>query len=71
MNITLTNLSSKENLGIIPKRIIGKIIVAHLNIISLRNKLNSLISQITGSIGILMISEKKTRGELSDRSVYC
>ena len=59
MNITLSNLSSKEKLGIIPKRIIGKTIVAHLNIISLRNKLDSLIGRITGSIDILMISETK------------
>ena len=34
-----------------------KIIVAHLNIKSLRNKFDSLIGQITGNIDILMVSE--------------
>ena len=53
------NLSFKEKFSIIRRRNIGKIIVAHLNIISLRNKFYSLITQITGSINILMISETK------------
>ena len=43
----------------IRRRNIGKIIVAHLHINSLRNKFYSLKSQITGSINILMISETK------------
>ena len=53
------NLNFKEKLRTIRKRNIDKIIVAHLNINSFRNKFNSLISQITGSIDILMISETK------------
>ena len=53
------NLTFKEKLSIICKSTIGNIIVAHLNINSLRNKFDSLISQITSSIDILMISETK------------
>ena len=53
------NLTFKEKLSIIFKSNIGNIIDAHLNINSLRNKFDSLISQITGSIDILMISETK------------
>ena len=53
------NLNFKEKLRIIRKLNIGKTIVAHLNINSFRNKFNNLISQITGSIDILMISETR------------
>ena len=53
------NLSSKEKLSILRKRNIDKIIVAHLNINSLRNKFDSLIGQRTGNIDILMVSETK------------
>ena len=53
------NLSSKEKLGILRKRNIDKIIVAHLNINSLRNKFDSLIGQLTGNIDILMVSKIK------------
>ena len=53
------NLTFKEKLSIICKSKIGNKIVAHLNINSLKNKFDSLISQITGSIDILMISETK------------
>ena len=52
------NLSSKEKFWIIIRmRNTDKIIVAHLNIKSLRNKFDSLIGQITGNIDILMVSE--------------
>ena len=52
------NLSSTEEFWIIIRmRNIDKIIVAHLNIKSLRNKVDSLIGQITGNIDILMVSE--------------
>ena len=53
------NLTFKEKLSITCKSNIGNIIVAHLNINSLRNKFDSLISQITRSIDILIISETK------------
>ena len=52
------NLSSTEKFWIIIRmRNTDKIIVAHLNIKSLRNKFDSLIGQITGNIDILMVSE--------------
>ena len=54
-----TNLSSKEKLSILHKRNIDQIIVTHLNIISLRNKSDSLLGQITGNTDILMVSESK------------
>ena len=38
---------------------VDKVILADLNINSLRNKFDSLIGQITGSIDILMVSETK------------
>ena len=49
-------------MSLLRKRNIDKIIVAHLNINSLRNKFDSLIGQITGNIDILMVSEKKPSG---------
>ena len=54
-----TNLSSKENLSILPKRNIDKIVVVHVNINSLRNKFDSLIGQIKVNIDILMVSLTK------------
>ena len=53
------NLSSKEKLSILRKRNIDQIIVTHLNIISLRNKFDSLLGQITGNTDILTVSESK------------
>ena len=49
-------ISSNEKSRILRKRNIAKIIVAHLNINSLRNKFDSLI---TGNIDILTVSETK------------
>ena len=48
-----------ESLKAIRKRNLNRIVVAHLNINSLRNKFDYLIEQITGNIDILMISETK------------
>ena len=53
------NLSSKKKLSIIRKRKNDKIIVAHLNINSLRNNFDNLIGQITGNTDISMVSETK------------
>ena len=53
------NLSSKEKLNIIRMRNIDKIIVAHLNINTLRNNFDGLIGQITDNVDILMVSETK------------
>ena len=38
---------------------VGNIIIAHLNINSLRNKFDSLVEQIHGNIDILIIGETK------------
>ena len=38
---------------------LNKLIFAHLNINSIRNKLEELISQVKGTVDILMISETK------------
>ena len=52
------NMKGIESLKAIRKRDLNRIVVAHLNINSLRIKFDYLIEQITGNIGILMISEK-------------
>ena len=39
---------------------LNKIVIGHLNINSLRNKFDFLVTQVKGSIDILMISETKT-----------
>ena len=51
------NMKGLESLKAIRKRNINRIVVAHLNINSLRNKFD--YEQITGNIDILMISETK------------
>ena len=43
----------------IRKRNLSKLVVAHLNINSLRLKFDSLVQKITGNVDILMISETK------------
>ena len=50
---------SLESLKAIRKRNLNRIVVAHLNINSLRNKFDYLIEQITGNIDILMIWQTK------------
>ena len=52
------NMKGIESLKSIRKRNLNRIVVAHLNINSLGIKFDYLIEQITGNIGILMISEK-------------
>ena len=53
------NLSSKQKFSILCKRNIDKIIVAHLNTNSLRNKFSGLWGQISGNIDILLVSKTK------------
>ena len=53
------NMKDIENLKGIRKRNLNRIVVAHLNINSLKNKFDCLIEQVTGNINILMISETK------------
>ena len=53
------NMKGIESLKSIRKRNLNRIVVARLNINSLRNKFDYLIEQITGNIDILMISKTK------------
>ena len=54
------NMNGIESLkAILRKRNLNRIVVAHLNINSLRNKFDYFIEQIKGNIGILVISETK------------
>ena len=53
------NMKGIESLKAIRKRNLNRIVVAHININSLRNKFDYLIGQITGNIDILMISPTK------------
>ena len=53
------NMKDIENLKGIRKRNLNRLVVAHLNINSLKNKFDCLIEQFTGNINILMISETK------------
>ena len=53
------NMKGIESLKAIRKRNLNRIVVAHLNINSLRNKFDYLIEQIMGNIYILVISETK------------
>ena len=48
------------DLRALPKKNLNKLIIAHLNVNSLRNKLEFLKEQIQDNIDILMISETKT-----------
>lgn len=52
-----TNVKGIENLKVIYKRNVNRIIIAHLNINFLRNKFDSLMKRIMGNIGILMTYE--------------
>ena len=54
-----TTMNGIESLKASRNRNLNRIVVAHLNINSLRNKFGYLIEQITGNIYILMISETK------------
>ena len=45
----------------IRKRNLNKLVVAHLNINSLRIKFDSLVQKITGNVNILLISETENR----------
>ena len=47
------------DLIVLPKKNLNKLIIAHLNVNSLRNKLEFLKEQIQDNIDILMISETK------------
>ena len=50
---------SANNLNLICKRNINRLIIGQLNINSLRNKFESIVQRFTGNIDILMVSETK------------
>ena len=50
---------SSSSLKCIRRKRLHRIIAAHLNINSLRNKFDSLMNQIKGNVDILVISETK------------
>ena len=56
---SLSELDKVASLFYIRKRNLNKLVVAHLNINSLRLKFDSLAQKITGNVDILMISETK------------
>ena len=44
---------------LIRKMNLNKLVVAHLNINSIRNKFETLLQNVSGEVDLLMISEKK------------
>ena len=55
----MTNKVSEKNLRLIRQENLNRIILAHLNINSIRNKFDLLANQITGNVDVLVISETK------------
>ena len=56
---SLSDSNNVASLYSIRKRNLNKLVVAHLNINSLRLKFDSLVQKITGNVIILKISETK------------
>ena len=56
---SLSESNNVASLCSIRKRNLNKLVVAHLNINSLRLKFDSFVQKITGNVDILMISETK------------
>ena len=54
-----TNKASEKNLRLIRQENLNRIILAHLNINSIRNKFDLLANQIAGNVDVLAISETK------------
>ena len=57
-------MNCQKTLKLFPKDNLNKIILAHLNIDSMRNKFESLSEQVKGNVHILLISETKIDGSL-------
>ena len=53
------NSISVRNIRDVRKIILKRIILAHLNINSIRNKFNKLVDQIKGNVDIMVISKTK------------
>ena len=58
-NIANKNISYTNHLQTIRKKNVNKLIFAHLNINSIRNKFDSVVKDISHNIDFLMISEIK------------
>ena len=56
---SFTNNASEKNLRLIRQENLNRIILAHLNINSIRNKFDLLANQTTGNVDVLAISETK------------
>ena len=59
--ITCDEFNAKENrnLKFIRKGNFNRLVLAHININSIRNRFDNLVQQITNNVDILMISETK------------
>ena len=55
----LSDVVSERSLKVISKKNPNRIVLAHLNINSLRNKFDILIDQITGNVDVMVISDTK------------
>ena len=54
------NISLNEYLSNLRQKNLSRLLLAHININSIRNKFSQLVSSIKNNINILMISETKT-----------
>ena len=60
-----TNNISEKSLRVIRQEKLNRIIIAHLNINSIRNKFDLLPNQIIGNVDVLVISETKVNSSCS------
>ena len=58
------------NLNFIRKGNFNRLVLAHININSTRNKFDTLVQQITNNIDILMISETKLDNKFPGGSIF-
>lgn len=58
-----------ENLAFLKKRKQNKLVIAHLNINSLKTNFDSLVEKMTGNVGIFVIFETKLNKRLLDRTL--
>lgn len=58
-----------ENLTFLKKRKQNKLVIAHLNINSLKTNFDSLLEKMTGNVDIFVIFETKLNKRLLDRTL--
>lgn len=58
-----------ENLTFLKKRKQNKLVIAHLNINSLKTNFDSLVEKMTGNVDIFVIFETKLNKRLLDRTL--